>query len=140
MRTHLRDRARDLRKALTLSEQRLWQWLRNRAFCGYKFRRQVPVAHYILDFYCPELKLAVEVDGRQHELPCMVQYDDERSMELARFGIRVLRIANVVLANDAPMVAEQLKYAIGQRATEMRKTPHPALRATFSPRGGEKGD
>lgn len=62
----MRDRARQLRKTLTLSEHRLWGWLRNRTFRGYKFRRQVAVGHYVLDFYCAALKLAIEVDGAQH--------------------------------------------------------------------------
>jgi very-short-patch-repair endonuclease len=115
---HLRDRARDLRKSLTLSERRLWNWLRNRTFAGYKFRRQFPVAGSILDFYCAELKLAIEVDGQHHEQPGMLQYDDCRSARLEALGIRVIRIPNVLLAADAQLVAQQLRFAIQQRARE----------------------
>jgi very-short-patch-repair endonuclease len=67
----LRQRAKEMRRAPTRSENRLWSWLRDRRFDGYKFRRQYPIGRYVLDFYCAELKLAIEVDGRHHEEPWM---------------------------------------------------------------------
>ena len=118
--SNLRDHARDLRRALTISEQRLWNWLRNRTFGGYKFRRQFPIEGYILDFYCQELGLAIEVDGRQHELPCVREYDDERTCDLKILGVCVLRIPNVLLATDPILVEEQLRFAIQQREREMK--------------------
>jgi len=54
---HMRDRARQLRHAPTVSEQRLWNWLRNRTFAGFKFRREEPIGPYVADFYCARLKL-----------------------------------------------------------------------------------
>lgn len=108
----MRDRARDSRKTLTVSEQRLWNWLRNRTFSGYKFRRQFPIGPYVLDFYCPELKFAIEVDGHQHELPCVREYDERRTHDSSVLGIRVLRVPNVLLATDSRLVEEQLRFAI----------------------------
>ena len=62
----LRKKARDLRNAATDAERRLWQHLRLKQLGDCKFRRQVPVAGYIADFLCPEMKLIVELDGGQH--------------------------------------------------------------------------
>ncbi|HEX6159505.1 MAG TPA: endonuclease domain-containing protein [Thermoanaerobaculia bacterium] len=80
----MRSRAKELRRAMTLSERRLWNWLRNRSFGRYKFRRQVPIGPYVLDFYCPALKLSIEVDGRQHEMDWMIDYDGARTTYLKR--------------------------------------------------------
>jgi very-short-patch-repair endonuclease len=85
---------------MTISEQRLWNWLRNRTFGGFKFRRQTPIGRYVVDFYCAALKLAIEVDGQQHETPWMAGYDDERTRYLESQGIEVVRIANKLLATD----------------------------------------
>ena len=110
----LRDYARSMRHASTPSELRLWSWLRDRRFVGYKFRRQHPIGGYILDFYCPELKLAVEVDGRQHDAPFTAEYDDERTLRLKTLGIRVLRIPNEVIAADPESAADYIRIAIAQ--------------------------
>ena len=63
---HLLTLARKLRKEQTNAEQLLWQLLRNRQFCGLKFRRQYPLAPYVLDFYCDEERLGIELEGGQH--------------------------------------------------------------------------
>src|SRR3954469_10158826 len=62
-------RARALRRAMTLPEVLLWQALRGGQVGGLRFRRQHPIGHYVLDFYCPALRLAVEVDGAAHDIP-----------------------------------------------------------------------
>src|SRR5437016_4832048 len=80
--TPMRERAKALRKSLTVSEQRLWNWLRNRSFSGYKFRRQVPIDRYVVDFYCAELRLAIEVDGHHHETQWNDAYDTQRTLHL----------------------------------------------------------
>ncbi|MGZ7042759.1 MAG: endonuclease domain-containing protein [Thermoanaerobaculia bacterium] len=64
-RPELFDHARDMRQFPTRAEQRIWNWLRSRRFAGLKWRRQHPLGKYILDFYCPELKLALELDGHE---------------------------------------------------------------------------
>jgi very-short-patch-repair endonuclease len=79
---------------MTPAERTVWNWMRNRAFLGLKFRRQHPVANYILDFYCAEMKLSVEVDGGVHSTFANAIYDDERSCELSKLGITVVRLRN----------------------------------------------
>jgi very-short-patch-repair endonuclease len=86
--------ARSLRQRSTKAEQTVWRWLRNRTMFGLKFRRQHPVGNYILDFYCAELKLCIEVDGGVHELFAKAMHDVERSGELSKLDIHVVRVRN----------------------------------------------
>jgi very-short-patch-repair endonuclease len=112
----MRSRAKELRRAMTISERRLWNWLRNRTFERFKFRRQVPVGPYVLDFFCPALKLAIEVDGVHHETPWVAEYDDSRASYLDRHGIRVVRITNELLAKDSWLVEEVIRDAVARRS------------------------
>ncbi len=84
-------RRRALRHACTDAEAVLWARLRGRRFAGLKFRRQHPCGPYILDFYCPERRLAVELDGGQHFDPETQRYDQRRTAYLSRRDIKVLR-------------------------------------------------
>jgi very-short-patch-repair endonuclease len=88
------NHARLLRKKATDPEVVLWGHLRNRNFVGYKFRRQHPLDCYILDFYCPTAKLAIELDGGGHNYRSGQIRDQGRSDFLARKGIVVLRFWN----------------------------------------------
>src|ERR1700737_3433999 len=106
------DRARRMRRAPTRSEDRLWSWLRDRRLAGHKFRRQVPMGRYIVDFYCPRLKLAIEVDGQHHRASWMVDYEDKRFLYLQRHGIRVVRIPNELLIRDYRMAIEYIEAGI----------------------------
>ena len=87
------ERARKMRRALTPPEARLWTALRRGQVGGLKFRRQHPVGFFIIDFYCAEAKLAVEVDGQGHDHPDQMRHDAERTRWLADQGIRVVRVA-----------------------------------------------
>src|SRR5438093_13789079 len=87
-------RIRLLRKKATDPERILWRRLRNRNFAGYKFRRQHPFHGYVLDFYCPGAKLAIELDGGGHNYRAGQIRDRTRSEFLARKGILVLRCWN----------------------------------------------
>ena len=109
---HMRRRAKGLRKRLTLSERRLWNWLRGRTFGGVKFRRQVPIGRYVIDFYCPELKLAIEIDGRHHETEWMSEYDGKRAAYLRSRGVEVVRITNEQIAKDSDIAEEIIRAAI----------------------------
>jgi len=130
----MKRHARDMRKCSTRAEIRIWSWLRNRRFEGFKFKRQVPAGRYILDFYCGELKLGIEVDGRQHNQPEMADYDSDRSRYLENRGVYVLRIPNELLRRDSRVVAEMIRAAVCRLS---RRTPHPP--AAPSPLcGGEK--
>ncbi len=81
-----------MRRALTPPEARLWVCLRRRALAGLKFRRQHPVGPYVLDFYCAEAKLVVEVDGESHAHPDRIEHDHRRTAWLQRKGLAVVRI------------------------------------------------
>lgn len=87
-----RQRAKALRQRLTPAEYKLWQVLRNRNLGGYKFRRQHPIGHYILDFYCHERGLVIEIDGDVHSL--QLEYDLQRTHWLADQGLAVIRYQN----------------------------------------------
>jgi very-short-patch-repair endonuclease len=89
--SNIKNFARQLRKNQTEMESRPWQCLRDRRLVGYKFRRQHLVKEFILDFYCPEKKLAVEMDGGQHDSPDQMAYDQNRTKILEKEGIKVLR-------------------------------------------------
>lgn len=117
------ERARTLRRALTVSEQRLWNWLRKRSFGGYKFRRQVPVGRYVVDFYCHELRLVIEVDGHQHEQVWMSDYDGERTRFLISRGMDVVRIENEILAKDSFLVEQIITATIRRRVEELGLVP-----------------
>ena len=88
------EKRRLLRKRQTFTEKILWTHLRKRQALGCKFRRQYSVDHFVIDFYCPELKLAVELDGNVHEIPEQKEYDVARQKYLEEFGIKFIRITN----------------------------------------------
>jgi very-short-patch-repair endonuclease len=88
------EKRRLLRKQQTFTEKILWIHLRNRQAIGYKFRRQYSIDHFVIVFYCPELKLAVELDGGVHEIPEQKEYDEARQKYLEKFGIEFIRITN----------------------------------------------
>jgi len=83
-----------LRKNMTLAELILWKKLKNREILKVKFRRQHPIDIFIVDFYCHELKLVIEIDGEIHNENGRKEYDLGRTAELEKFGIEVLRFSN----------------------------------------------
>ena len=100
---NLHERARQLRRDSTDAERALWRLVRGRRFSDYKFRRQVPLGLYIVDFVCLEQKLVVEIDGGQHSEA--VGYDSARTEWLESQGFRVLRFwNNEALSNSDGMV------------------------------------
>ena len=93
-RKYLKQRRQTLRNNSTSAEVALWQILKGKQLNGSKFRRQHSVGNYILDFYCPEFKLAVELDGQGHFEEEQILKDKEREKFLNEFGIKVIRIEN----------------------------------------------
>ena len=93
-------RAKDLRRAMSLPELLLWDCLRAGRLGGHRFRRQHPVGPYVLDFFCPSARLAVEVDGSHHDLPESIRHDAKRDRWLAEHEIRVMRIAAHDILDD----------------------------------------
>jgi type I restriction enzyme M protein len=114
----LLERARELRSGQTDAEALLWRLLRDRS-TGFKFRRQHLVENYVLDFYCHELKLAIELDGSQHA--DQKEKDDLRTRYLAGQGIRVLRFWN----NDILLQTESVVAALWQEMNSGADSPHP---------------
>jgi very-short-patch-repair endonuclease len=107
-----------LRKNQTEAEEILWQLLRNRKLGGFKFRRQHPISEgFILDFYCPEVRLAIELDGAYHKEEKQQEYDEGRTYELEKYGIKVIRFWNSEIENSA----EQVLTCILKEANQRRK-------------------
>lgn len=104
--------ARDMRRTQTDAENLLWLILRNRRFSGFKFRRQHPVGRYILDFYCHDQKIAVELDGGGHASEEQAAYDSERSRELEGAEIKVLRFWNHDVLKNTETVLEVIHEAL----------------------------
>jgi very-short-patch-repair endonuclease len=103
-------KARALRRTLSPAEARLWQLLRTRPD-GLKFRKQHPAGPYVLDFYCPAAKLAVEIDGVAHEMGDNPARDARRDAWLRERGFRVLRIAAFEVKADAGAVVQHILNA-----------------------------
>jgi len=106
------ERVRELRKNATNAEKLLWQLLRNRQVGEAKFRRQHPFGKFILDFYCHEAKLALELDGSGHAEPKQAQYDMARTQALESEGIRVLRFWNNDVFENTIGVLETIFEAV----------------------------
>ncbi len=107
-RTEWLDRRRELRQALTPAEAVLWRLLKGQQLEGLKFRRQHSVGPYILDFYCPALKLAIELDGASHA--CREEYDGQRTSYLSETaGITVLRFENRVMFENPEQIFREVK-------------------------------
>ena len=99
---------KEQRQNPTLAEEKLWQELRRKNLNGFKFRRQHPVAGYILDFYCPKLKIGIEVDGEVHKSTDQKTYDDQRSKDISRYGVRIIRFWNSEVMNDLESVLQRI--------------------------------
>jgi very-short-patch-repair endonuclease len=114
--------ARNLRRSQTDAELFLWKLVRNRQFLGLKFRRQHPIGPYFLDFYCDSKKLAIELDGGQHNDPAERLRDERRSTILSQHGIRVVRIWNHEMFKETEAVL-QLIYDRVMESDSAKGTP-----------------
>ena len=103
--------ARRLRKVATRHEKRLWWHLRNRKLGGLKFRRQVPIGERIIDFFCAEAHLAIELDGSGHTRHFTQTDDLDREIELHEKGIRIVRFYNSELDENLDGVLNAILYA-----------------------------
>jgi very-short-patch-repair endonuclease len=114
-----RDNARTLRRTMTDAEQRLWFHIRGGRLNGLKFRRQHPWPPYVLDFYCEEAKLGIELDGSQHN----DSTDAARTATLHRQGLTVLRFWDNDVLSNTQSVLEAILAAVGGRT--LTPTPLP---------------
>lgn len=108
-----KERRRELRKNQTDAEKTLWRHLRNKQFYGIKFFRQYSVGSYVLDFFSPKLRFAIELDGGQHAEEENHEYDEARTEYLRMQGIEVIRFWN----NDVIQNIEGVLSEIAKRVT-----------------------
>jgi very-short-patch-repair endonuclease len=106
---HLTQIARQLRRDQTPTEALLWQRLRNRKCAGLKFKRQYRIGRFVVDFYCRELRLVVELEGGIHDWSEQQVYDGLRFEELRARGLRILRIRNEEVLNDVQDVLRRIQ-------------------------------
>ena len=100
-----------LRNNATTAEAILWRALKGKQVEGLKFRRQFGVGPYVLDFYCPEIRLAIELDGGVHKEGNYYEYDNLRTKFLNENGIRVLRFDNDIVYDNLEGIIEAIKSA-----------------------------
>lgn len=100
--------AQSLRNDMPSAERKLWRRLQRKQLHGFKFRRQHPTGPYILDIYCPELKLCIELDGEQHGFPKQLQQDAIRTKFLEDRGVCVLRFWNHEIFENVEGVLETI--------------------------------
>ena len=115
------QRARELRKNMSESERKLWRLLRHKQL-GCKFRRQYPAGPYVLDFYCPQIKLCVELDGDAHA--GRLEKDTHRDAWLALHGIHTIWVTTAQLYEQPERVVEFIHVICMQRSGQ-RKEPPP---------------
>ncbi len=111
--------AKRLRTNMTDAERRLWYHVRGGRFRGYRFRRQVPLGDYIVDFLCEKAKLVVEIDGSQHMSGPQAAYDGRRSEWLRGHGYRVIRFWSDAVLLETSGVLEAMLAALEGNANSL---------------------
>ncbi|GIK42236.1 MAG: hypothetical protein BroJett011_60690 [Chloroflexota bacterium] len=106
-------RARELRHPLTPQEAKLWHRLKTKQFFGLKFRRQHPLHQFILDFYCHEKHMVIEIDGDSHTEPAQQRYDQARTEWLKQHGLWVIRFHNRDIDHNLAGVLEEIARQCG---------------------------
>ena len=122
----LRDRAKQMRSKPTPAEHRLWQILRAKRLAAHKFKRQLTIDHYIVDFACVQQRLIVEADGGQH---CENVRDERRDAYLAAQGFRVLRFWNSeIFENEEGVLTSILDALQAPLPARLRRASPPPLK------------
>ena len=129
----MKENRRSLRKEGTPAEATLWKMLKGRQVLGVKFRRQFSVGPYILDFYSPEIKLGIELDGAGHYTLDGAGNDEVRTEYLTRMhGIRVIRFENKQVFDSANGILHEIEEAV-REAKDASKAENNLLRHLFTP-------
>ena len=105
----LKELAKKLRQNMTYSEVMLWNELKNGKMLGYDFDRQRPIGNYIVDFYCKDLQLALEVDGITHLDEKAIVQDEKRQHELENLGVAFLRFNALLVVNKVEAVVREIR-------------------------------
>ena len=111
----LKQFSRALRLNLTDTEQHLWWKIRNKQICGVQFYRQKPLLSFIVDFYCPKVKLVIKLDGSQHVEPEHLARDNERDVLLFKAGLKVLRFNDRQVLSETAAVLEVIYAEVVER-------------------------
>jgi very-short-patch-repair endonuclease len=107
--TDLKEFSRKLRNNSTLSEVLLWNRIKNKSLMGYQFNRQKPLDRYIVDFYCKELKLVIEIDGASHNYPEAYLSDEKRQNTLESMGLKFIRFHDIDLKRNIENVIRSIE-------------------------------
>ena len=118
----IKERAKALRKRMTFSEKILWQELRKKRRYNQYFRRQHPISRFIVDFYCHDLRLVIEVDGSIHDQEEHRKRDLNRTAELENFGITVIRFSNNEVLRNIRKVTYRIDEEIKKQLNRNRTT------------------
>jgi len=117
----LKQTRKALRKNMTDAEIVLWSHLKGKQLYGHKFRRQYSIEKYIVDFYCPKLRLAIEVDGSQHNSEKNFKLDEKRTIFLSEQNITVIRFWNHEVLQNTDDVLNEILY----KCKELENLPTP---------------
>lgn len=125
----LKERARQLRQNMTVGEVALWNEIKRKNL-GFDFDRQRPIGEFIVDFYCKDLMLAIEIDGESHSSDKAKQYDAKRQKELESLGVSFLRFDDLKVRNEVEKVVEEIRKYIAQHKNNLvgrdKPTPNPS--------------
>jgi very-short-patch-repair endonuclease len=125
----LKELARELRKNSTLSEVLLWNEIKKKAF-GYEFHRQVPIDEFIVDFFCHELLLAIEIDGSTHDYN--YDYDLYRQLRLEKYGVKIVRYTDLEIKRSMNDVLRSLEIIISEIEINKEETsPWPPSKGEY---------
>ncbi len=111
-RPELTELAREFRNNPTRTEKILWEKLKRKKLLGYDFHRQKPIGYYVVDFFCPRLMLAIEIDGSVHDLEQRKIKDEIRQDAIEQFGIRFLRFKNNEIEYNVDLVVREIELWI----------------------------
>ena len=120
----LKPRRQQLRNQLTEAEKVLWIHLKHKKL-GFWFKRQVSIYSYVVDFYCPQKRLVIELDGQIHKSPSQIKYDTFRDKYLKALNIKVLRFWNQEVITDPSRVIEKIKTILNTPTLHSPKNTPP---------------
>jgi len=109
-----KEKRRKLRQYQTRAEELVWRFLRSRQLLGFKFKRQYSIDHFVIDFYCPELKLALELDGGTHTDPKQKEYDKKREKYLEKYNLTFIRIKDEELFGNPNKAFAKIENSLKQ--------------------------
>ncbi|MFM6976490.1 MAG: endonuclease domain-containing protein [Sphingobacteriaceae bacterium] len=122
---HLKQLARNLRNDSTLGEILLWQELKNKQLMGFDFHRQKPLLKYIVDFYCAELNLIIEIDGGSHENAEQQQYDLNREAALKTYNLKIIRFTEQEVRKDMGNALRTLLSYVEKHSPNLSEQVNP---------------